>query len=132
MIYSDEPWLTIHWDESCQAVRLEWKSYVEGEPAKVGLNAGLELFKTKRTNRWIADVRRLGPIRQVDQQWVSEDWHPRAIAAGVRYMATIIPKSSIARLSIKQLHGKLGNAEFIINNFDDLELARDWLRSQPR
>ena len=30
MIYYNERWLTIHWDEAIQAVWMEWKSYVEG------------------------------------------------------------------------------------------------------
>ena len=39
MIHFDEPWLTVSWDEYCQAVRLEWKSYVEGEQARQGGDA---------------------------------------------------------------------------------------------
>lgn len=132
MIHFDEPWLTVSWDEYCQAVRLEWKSYVEGEPARQGLEEGLRLFQRKRTHRWLADVRMLGPVRQVDQQWINQDWFPRAIAAGLRVMATVIPKSAIARMSIKQIMSKVNEIDIINNNFDDLEQARHWLRGQVK
>lgn len=132
MIYFDEPWLTIRWDDYSQAVWLEWKSYVEGEQTRIGLDTGLRLFESKRTNRWLADVRLVGPIRQVDQQWVNQDWFPRAIAAGLRFMAYVSPRSSVARLSIKQIMSKVNEVEVLQGYFDDLQQARTWLRNQPR
>lgn len=132
MIYFDEPWLTVHWDESCQAVWMEWKSYVEGDDARHGLDAGLALFQRKHTSRWLADVRLLGPVRQVDQQWINRDWFPRAIAAGLRFMATVVPKSAIARMSVKQIMSKVNDVDIVNSNFPDLEQARSWLRSQPK
>ena len=132
MIHFDEPWLTIHWDEPCQAVRMEWKAYVEGDQARQGLEAGLSLFQRKRASRWLADVRLLGPVRQVDQQWINQDWFPRAIAAGLRFMATVVPKSAIARMSVKQIMSKVNEVDIINCNFDDLEQARHWLRSQSK
>lgn len=132
MIYFDEPWLTVSWDDYCQAVRLEWKSYVEGEQARLGLETGLRLLKSKRTSRWIADVRLLGPVRQVDQQWINQDWFPRAIAAGLRTLATVSPRSSVARLSVKQIMSKVNDVDIMQGTFDDLEQARMWVRTQPK
>ena len=132
MIFHDEPWLTIHWDESCQAVWMEWKSYVEGEPARVGLDRGLELLQRKRTSRWLADVRLLGPVRQVDQQWINQNWFPRAIQGGLRSMVTVVPRSSVARLSIKQIMSKVNDVDVATASADDLDQARVWLRAQPK
>lgn len=132
MIHFDEPWLTIYWDELCQAVRLEWKSYVEGEQARQGLEEGLRLFQRKHTSRWLADVRLLGPVRQIDQQWINQDWFPRAIAAGLRSLATVTPRSAIARMSVRQIMSKVNEVDVVNNYFDDLEQARAWLRTQPK
>jgi hypothetical protein len=132
MIYLDEPWLTVSWDEYCQAIRLEWKMYVEGEQAFKGLEAGLALLHRKRTSRWLADVRHLGPVRQVDQQWINNDWFPRAISGGLRYMATVTPRSAIARMSVRQIMSKVNEVDVINSFFDDLEQARNWLRGQGK
>ena len=132
MIHHDWPWLTIHWDDSCQAVWLQWKSYVEGAPGGEGLNRGIELLRSKRATRWLADVRMLGPVRQVDQQWVNQDWFPRVINAGLRSMATVSPQSAIARMSMRQIMRKVNEIDIITADFDDLEQARVWLRSQPK
>lgn len=132
MIHYDEPWLTVHWDESCHAVWLEWKGYVEGEPARQGLDCGLELLRRKRANRWLADVRRLGPVRQVDQQWINQDWFPRVIRAGLRFIATVTPQTAIARMSVRQIMSKVNEIDISTANCDDLEQARLWLRAQPK
>lgn len=132
MVVFDESWLTVSWDEYCQAVRLEWKSYVEGEQARLGLDTGLQLLQRKRAYRWLADVRRLGPVRQVDQQWINQDWFPRAIAAGLRVLATVSPRSAVARLSVKQIMSKVNDVDLLNGYFDDLEQARNWLRGQSK
>jgi hypothetical protein len=71
-------------------------------------------------------------VRQVDQQWVNQDWFPRAIAAGLRFMAYVAPRSSVARLSIKQIMSKVNEVEVLQGYFDDLQQARTWLRNQPK
>lgn len=128
MIHYDKPWVTIRWDETCQAVLAEWEGYIEGDDLREALDAGLILLRTKRASRWLGDTRRLGPVRQVDQTWTNQDWFPRLSAAGLRWMAIVPPQSSIARLSMKQILSKVNDVEVVTANFDDVESARAWLR----
>lgn len=128
MIYSNERWLTIHWDEGLQAVWMEWKGYVEGEELRGSLDAGLGLVRQKKSCRWLADCRNLGPVRQDDQHWTNVDWFPRAAAGGVRWMAMIQPRTSVARLSVKSVMSKVNNINLVTAYFDDLDPARQWLR----
>ena len=128
MIYYNERWLTIYWEESTQAVWMEWKSYVEGEEFRSALDAGISVIRQKRASRWLADLRRLGPIRQVDQQWTNEDWFPRAVAAGVRAMALVSPTAAVSRMSVQQIMSRVKEIELVTAYFDDLEEARTWLR----
>jgi hypothetical protein len=128
MIYYDKRWLTLHWDETCQAVYAEWKGYVEGDDFRGGLDAGITLLAAKRSSRWLGDTRLMGPVRQVDQKWTNEDWFPRIIAAGLRWLAMIPPQSSIARLSVRNVLSKVNGVDVVTALFDDLESARAWLR----
>lgn len=132
MIYLNERWLTIRWDEWSQSVWMEWKAYAEGDEYRSGLDAGLSLLRQKRGSRWLADLRLLGPIRQEDQQWSNQDWFPRAIAGGVRWMALVSPKAAVSRLSVRQIMSKVNNVNLVTANFDDLEVARAWLRNETR
>ena len=99
MVHWDSPHLTIHWDPDASCVHLEWKGFVHGEKGRTGLNMGLDFFKTKSTNRWLADTRQLRVVPEEDLKWINEDWFPRAIAAGVRRMALVVPESVLAKRS---------------------------------
>ncbi len=132
MIYLNERWLTIHWDEALQAVWMEWKAYAEGEEFRSGLDAGIALLRQQRASRWLADLRLLGPVRQVDQECTNHDWFPRAVAAGIRFMALVSPQAAVSRLSVKRIMSKVNNVELSTANFDDLELARAWLRNPAK
>lgn len=129
MIYYDEPWLTVHWEEPLQAVWMQWKRYVEGNDYRAGLDAGVSLIREKNASRWLADLRHLGPVRQEDQQWTNTDWFPRAVAAGVRYMALVAPRAAVSRLSVRQIMSRVNDVNLITAHFDELEPARAWLRN---
>ena len=132
MIYLNERWLTVRWDEWSQSVWMEWKAYCEGDEFRSGLDAGLTLLRQRRANRWLADLRQLGPVRQDDQQWSNQDWFPRAIAGGVRWMALVSPRAAVSRLSVKQVMSKVNNVNLVTAYFDDLEVARAWLRNETK
>jgi hypothetical protein len=128
----NERWLTVRWDEFAQAVWMEWKSYAEGNDFRSGLNAGLALLEKKRASRWLADLRLLGPVAQDDQRWTNNEWFPRAVAGGVRWMAIVQPKAAVARLSVKSIMSKVNDVSLVTSHFDDLEAARRWLRSEGK
>lgn len=132
MVYFDKRWMTVRFDESIQAVVLEWKGYAEGEEYRSGFNLGLQVLREKGACRWLGDCRQLGPITQADQQWMNKDWHPRAAAAGMRWVALVSPKAAVARLSVRYIITRVNNTDLVFNNFDDLEAARAWLRSPSR
>lgn len=101
MVYFNESYLTIHWDELYQCVWMEWKAFAKGENFRTGLNKGLELVIQKKTSRWLADTRNLKVVAQDDQRWTNEDWFPRALAAGVRSMAIVTPKARWRRCRLE-------------------------------
>jgi hypothetical protein len=122
-------WITIRWDESLKASWAEAKAYAEGEELRAGYNAMLELCRQKRNSRYLADARNLAPVSQTDQRWLNEEWFPQIMAAGVRFMAIVMPKSAVARLSARQILSTIDTITIVTNHFDDIEAARAWLRT---
>jgi hypothetical protein len=131
VIYYDERWVTIRWDETIQAGWAEYKGYAEGEEFRAAYEANLQLLRQKRACRWLSDARLLAPISQADQRWLNNDWLPRMIAAGLRWSAVVSPRAAVSRLTVKQIVSKINNVSLVTDHFDDLEAARSWLRSQP-
>ena len=132
MAYFDARWMTVDFDASIQAVSLLWKGYAEGEDFRAGFDRGVELLKQKQASRWLADCRLQGPITLADQQWMNQVWHPRAAAAGMRWVALVSPTSSVARLSNRYIVTRVNSTDLVFNHFDDMESARAWLRAPTR
>lgn len=129
MIYFNERYLTISWDAEIGAVRMEWKEFIDGPPFRAGLDAGLALVEQKKSVKWLADLRRLGPVTLEDQKWSNEDWFPRVIAAGLRYMALVSPRKVVAQMSVRTIMAKVMDKNLTTAHFDEVEQARDWLRN---
>lgn len=129
MVFYNDRWITIRWDESLKATWAEAKAYAEGEELRAGYNAMLELCRQKRNSRYLADARNLAPISQADQRWLNEEWFPQILAAGVRFMAIVMPRGAAARLSARQILSTINNITIVTNHFDDIETARAWLRT---
>jgi hypothetical protein len=127
MIHFDAPYGTISWDEDTQCVHVEWKGFVHGEMIKTVLNTALELFETKDTDRWLADMRRIKVFDEEDSRWVNDVWFPRAIEAGVRRMALPVPESVLAQMSLKRLMKRVKEGELETAYFRTLEEAKAWL-----
>lgn len=131
MIYYDTTYITIYWDEPTRCVHTEWKAFVAGEQVRTVQNKGLELLIAKRTNRWLGDLREAKVLNKQDQDWISENWLPRAFAAGLRYSAYVVPKSLLAQMSLKAIVSKDKDEKHPERAyFDNLEEAKKWLKSK--
>lgn len=129
LIVFEEHWVTIRWDDALKAICAEWKAYAEGDDFRSPLTHALGLCQRRRASRYLADCRYLGPVTQADQRWLNTDWFPRMSNAGLRFMAVVSPRSSVSRLSVRQVLNRVGDIPLTNSNFDDVEAARAWLRS---
>ncbi len=129
MIYLDKPYLTIHWDENVKCPILEWKTFARSSEFRDALETGLKLVKEKRARRWLADMRNMGTVSVADQTWSNEDWFPRALAAGINRMALVVPKSTLAKMSVDTIMSKVEGANLETAYFDNIEEAKQWLRT---
>lgn len=127
MIYFDAPYATVYWDEATKCVHVEWKGFVHGDMVKRTLNTALDLFKTKKTDRWLADMRKVKVFGEEDSRWVNEDWFPRAIQAGVRRMALPVPESVLAQMSLQRLMRNVNEGDLETAYFGSVEEAKAWL-----
>lgn len=126
----DKPYLAIHWDNTFQIVVMQWKGFAQGADFREGLDAGLKILSENKGRRWLADLRQLGVVTQADQKWSNEDWFPRAIQAGIKHMALVVPHSALARMSVNQIMSKVEGIGLVSHYFDSADDARTWLSGQ--
>ncbi|WP_303310053.1 hypothetical protein [Hymenobacter sp. BT730] len=115
----EEGWIYAHWIgvQNKHTVMEGGMAYVEmlrAEPCAKLLNDHSELVgRFLEANDWIAQV-----------------WTPLIMQAGLRYFAHVLSPGIFGQLSIEDLHHRIGN-QFEMKLFEDIETAKDWLRSLP-
>lgn len=130
MIYLKRPHVIIYWDDAIRTVGAEWLSYAEKDDFREALDTGYKLFIQKKSSRWLADTRYMGPMAREDQEWLNNDWFPRMVKAGMRRMAVMVPHKVVTQMTVRRVLSKVGHKEFTLAYFDDLEDARNWLGSK--
>ena len=130
MVYLDTPQALVRWDEPTKTAFIEWRGFADGQDYRNALNTLLEVMTSRGTRKILADTRLSKVITPEDQVWVTTNWMPRAVQAGFKWSALIVPKSALGKMSIDRMVEKLGPDNVVETKyFDDLEKARKWLRS---
>jgi hypothetical protein len=137
-IYFENAHVTLYFNPNLHAVGTWFRPAALGagwngtETIKLALEKGLELIKEKRATRWIADTREMPVMPPDAQQWCTEDWWPRALSAGFRWLAILLPGSILAKLAIDEaIQASMEHAESETRYFGTVEGAKEWLCSKP-
>ncbi len=132
-LYEKEGVVTIYWDPSSRALCPEWKSFsVLDREVKDGLEKLLTFIVERKCDRQIINTgKTLGGFSEYVQEWLGNDWIPRAVKAGMKYVATVIPKNAIAQLSNDYWQEVSTDIGFITINVTSHEDGQEWLKRFP-
>ncbi len=72
--------------------------YVYGEFFRDAMSMGVETLKMYRAHKWLSDDRSYAAVSKEDIEWGMTVWAPRAIGAGWRHWAIVLPKSLIGQM----------------------------------
>ena len=128
MIYYQEPYAEISWDEVSKTVILVWKKFAPLATIQLVLNKVLELLQQKEGYKFLADSSNMMAFNKEAEEWMLHDWVPRSKAANLKITAYIVPKSAVTRTSLSGMRGRTGLET--VAYFDSVEEAKTWLASQ--
>jgi len=120
----------VTWDPTLQAVYTEAQSWADPSELAAVLEAGLQALTEHDGSRWLADGRNMKVLKQSDQDWIVQEFYPRAVAAGLKRIALVIPTSGLAMATVEQLAHRLPAAQVEVAFFPTLDEARSWLNSR--
>jgi hypothetical protein len=125
------PYLTISWDEINNITITDWKGgFVRGENLKTGLDEALTFFKGKNGKKWLGNTKELGVFGIDTQKWINENWFPRFLATGVRYMAVVVPSDALGKMSVEAVVSTVQGTNLMTHYFDNSDAASKWLVQQ--
>jgi hypothetical protein len=112
----------IFFNEDLNAVQTCWYGLpCEGKELHDIMDAVVDAIKEKRTGIIIADARSMQVISREDQQWLGENWYPRALAAGFSHEALVVTQYTFNEVAVKR----------IVRNYDDRKVKTGYFKSMP-
>jgi len=114
-----------------------WYSFANSEQFRSLMNRGLELYidEARRTRPlgWLADTRHVSAIRAADQEWLANDWNPRAYAAGIEHVSFVVPETVFGQMAVNNYTGNaVASAAYSISpdQHRTLAEAKEWLHNE--
>ncbi|WP_439882836.1 hypothetical protein ACSX1A_06645 [Pontibacter sp. MBLB2868] len=108
---------------------VNWRGYQNRETVIDGCEKMLLLMKEHACYRILNDNTKVEGQWSAAAKWGADVWFPAMREAGLEWFAWIYSPSMFSRLSTDKMVSLTENPDFI-KVFDDIDLARDWLRSK--
>ena len=129
--YQVEGVATIDWDITARAARITWSSFnVKVDQFRNLMAQIIKLLTSRAGTRILVDTSAVqGALPQAIIDDYAQNTIPQFMAMGVQFMATVIPKSAIGKLSTKIWQAEQVGAITMLN-VESVDEARDWLKKQ--
>jgi hypothetical protein len=104
-------------------------SYLEVDQVKAGATLVLEQFIESQATSILNDNRQLEGVWDEANEWIANEWMPKAIASGLTKFAHILPDELFAQLSAEFMEDNSKKIEggFQMRLFGNQEEAEVWL-----
>ena len=121
----DNPVCTVNFDPRIPGIVVIWKRYVTSLQLRFVHEKVLEMIVEHGAHKILGDDTDLSVIHPRDQEWILNDWMPRAFSAGLKAAASKRPSGYFGRLSTTSIQSQA--VKLVHQAFDDLASAREWL-----
>jgi hypothetical protein len=91
------------------------------------LDTTLSTISENRVIKWLADERKAIELSDEDMDFVVKDWAPRAVRAGWRFMALVVPTDAKGRAAMQKMVMAFHEMGVQVRTFTSPDEAREWL-----
>jgi hypothetical protein len=127
-VYFDLPGVaSVTWDEEGRFVHVEWRGWANPTEFSALLDAEVAALREHRGTRMLADCRRQKGLTAADQDLANDNWLPRALAAGLKRVAVVVPSSGLAAGNLRERLDKARPGSLEVAYFATPDEARDWM-----
>jgi cytosine/adenosine deaminase-related metal-dependent hydrolase len=128
----DNQYLNMVYHTDKKIVHHHYYKKLNSEYLRAGLNRGNELLQEHGATKWLSDNREVNAHSPEDTEWINTDWLPRAVAAGWKYWALVVPYDTIARMNMKKFVEAFYEMGVRVMVFEHVGDAMDWLETVDR
>jgi hypothetical protein len=117
----------IYFDKDLNSVVMEWDGYATSKQFKQGTELMLNTLIQNKSSKVLADIKNMKIIAMEDQQWLNEEFLPRATTFGFKAIAIVKPNYYFNQVAVESISYKVDKDKLTINFFDNIEQAKAWL-----
>src|ERR1700687_6135252 len=99
--------VSVSWDRENEVVLVEWEGWANGAEFEALLDAEVKALRQHRGSRLLADCRLQRVLSPIDQDRGDLEWLPRALEAGLKRFAIVLPRSVLAAMNLQDRLGKV-------------------------
>jgi hypothetical protein len=129
MLTFDKPFCKIYYYEDIKTVHIDWGKFAKKEQFIEACDFSLELLSKNKVSKMIADNSKASVVAVENQNWLTENWFPRALEKGFRYSAVVLSDDTFIKYAVKKIENKINDELFVVQYFNSVDNAREWLRS---
>ena len=100
---------------------------ISGDKFRQVLNTGIDLLQQHQAFKWLSDDRNNLALPESDTKWSKINWFPRAVKAGWKYWALVVPQDFMARVNMKEFVDSYLDQGLTIKVFTHPDDAMQWL-----
>jgi hypothetical protein len=100
---------------------------ISGKEFRNVLNTGAKTLEENKASKWLSDDRKNSALPEDDTEWSKTDWFPRAVKAGWKYWALVVPDDFMGRVNMKEFVDSYLDQGLRIAVFTEPEEALKWL-----
>jgi hypothetical protein len=122
--------LDLEYDEELRCIIQTWKGYFNSDYFKQGVERTNKLFEEKRpVHKFLVDARNASVVKKEDTDWAAKTAIPKSIKNGLQFYGFVLPTNVFTQISLGNFQKELNQPELTVMLFDDIDKAKDWMRS---
>ena len=123
----DNEHVVLYYHTDTKIVHHIYQPTIYGEYIKEELNKGVELLKEHKAQKWLSDNHLFNDLPEEDAKWINEVWIKKAIDAGWKYWALVVPEEDFGRMNMMEFVEVFGGMGVRVMAFTDADEAMKWL-----
>jgi hypothetical protein len=130
IVYFNEKFCQITYDTDSNIITARWYGYPLLANIQRGMEVYLDIMQNHQCNKLLSDLGKAKGTFTVANDWIANDWMPRALRVGYRACAMVYPDDVFTKFALKELNQKYEKARltnFVLKYFHKEEDALLWL-----
>ncbi|WP_224997190.1 hypothetical protein [Cesiribacter sp. SM1] len=123
----EKSYLVIEYDAEKKLLIQNWRGFATSAEFREGIEKSVEIFRQKKPSRLLSNTQNSSLVKKEDTEWAATYGIGNMLQNGLKAVAFIISTNAFTQMSVSNFKDQTKNAPFVMQYFDDVEKATNWL-----